>query len=108
MASLEEVEDAIAGRTKQCLDMFERLAESLAYETNEHHSLSPDLQDEFEAYRVWVRNSGACAQDHASLDYRLRDNTPTRRLFLTILDGLNSNLAYCRSRLVSEGTLSVW
>ena len=94
MADPEPVQDAIARATQRCLSSFQQLA-TVVNENPEHYPFSLDLQDELEAYRVWVRNSGALAQDHASLEYRLRENLPTRRLFITILSGLTSNLGRC-------------
>ena len=61
-----------------------------------HQFTVSDLEDEFEQFRVWVRNVGACAADHASLDFRLRDADAIRTTILTILNGLHTSLLHCK------------
>ncbi|MCJ1401112.1 hypothetical protein MMC11_004324 [Xylographa trunciseda] len=67
-----------------------------------HQFTVPDLEDEFEQFRIWVRNVGACAADHASLDFRLRDVAATRTTVLTILSGLQSSLLHCSSIVTGQ------
>ena len=59
-----------------------------------------DLTDEFEVFRAWARTSGAYSDDHASLDYRLRENMVTWRLVISLLEDLLLGLSRCERTLI--------
>ena len=94
MASLEAVQNSVAHDAKNCWEIFQEVI-VLFNDVENRRTISLDFQEEFEGFRVWCRSAGAFAEDHASLDYRLRDNAPTRKLIRTILQGLNSSLSQC-------------
>lgn len=84
----------ISCATEECWDGFRQGLNGLN-QNPEHHQQYLDLADEFEVFRAWARTSGAQSEDHASLDYRLRENPITRKPFLTILEGLVVSLSRC-------------
>ena len=96
MTSSEAIQDLVAKGTKKCWEEFEKLVVSLGKD-EDCRSIRFDFEDEFEGFRVWCRNTGVFAEDRASLDYRVRDNAPTRKLLLTIFQGLASCLTQCKS-----------
>ena len=95
MSDAELLQNVIARATQRCLSSFQQLVTAVIDDA-EQSPFYLDLQDELEAYRVWIRNSGALGEERTSLDYRLRENLPTRKLFLTILSGLTSNIGRCK------------
>ena len=88
------MEQDIARITRQRWEAFHQNANDLG-KIPEHHQQCLDLKDEFEVFRAWARISGARSEDHASLDYRVRENLGTRNLFLTIVEGLVVSLSRC-------------
>ena len=94
MASLEAIQDLVANDAKKCWETFQEVIFLLNDDEN-RRMISLDFQEEFEGFRVWCRSAGAFVEDHASLDYRVRDNAPTRKLVRTILQGLASSLSQC-------------
>ena len=96
VTSMASMEQDISQATRECWDAFHQSVNVLCQSPG-HHQQCLDLKDEFEVFRAWVRTSGARSDDHASLDYRLRENLATRRLFITILEGLVLSLSRCKT-----------
>ena len=94
---MDPMEQDISSATDECWEAFHQSVDMLN-QRPEHPQQYLDLQDEFEVFRAWARTSGARRQDHASLDYRLRENPATKRLFITILEDLVLNLSRCRPK----------
>jgi hypothetical protein len=46
------------------------------------------VEDQFARFRMWAGNIGVFAQDHASLDYRLRESTKGKSVMLGLLETL--------------------
>lgn len=89
------IEQDISRATEDCWEAFHQSVNVLGQISGRHQECL-DLQDEFEVFRAWARTSGARSEDHASLDYRLRENLATKRLFITILEGLVWGLSRCK------------
>lgn len=100
MADLEvyDAKDVIRRRTEECWDKFQILS-SLIHEFEQDlplKSTAQDLDDEFEHFRVWARNLGACSIEQTSLDCYLRDSSTTQATITIVLGGLKSNLDRCK------------
>ena len=86
------MEQNISRTTRECWETIEYTLKELSRDAGCQQQYL-DLQDEFQVFRAWARTSGAYSEDYASLDYRLRENVVTWRLFITILESLLLSLS---------------
>ncbi|KAH7066386.1 hypothetical protein BKA63DRAFT_160945 [Paraphoma chrysanthemicola] len=78
---------------QECIDRFQLLigTEREIGSNNEAEDSSHDvirIEDQFARFKMWAGNIGVFAEDHASLDYRLRDSEETRQCMLSFLHSL--------------------
>jgi hypothetical protein len=59
-----------------------------------------DLEDDYEQFRVWARNLGVFATDHASLDFRLREASDVREGIASLLTSLKSDINSSKDEVV--------
>jgi hypothetical protein len=84
----------IRAAAQDCVDRFHLLigTETEIHSNNEADDTFHDvirIEDQFARFKMWAGNIGAFAEDHASLDYRLRDSEETKQFMLVFLRSLS-------------------
>jgi hypothetical protein len=85
---------AIAGKAKECLDLFFDCLELLKAGNSAQYWTS--LLDQLGRFQIWSSNIGVFADLHASLDYRLREVSDVRDLILRLLTSIDDCLRQCK------------
>lgn len=80
----------IAGRSRRCLELFDRLSSLLDDETSSHFISPAACLDEFGRFRLWANNIGAflSINHRNSLDFRLREASKIRSRIVEFLEDL--------------------
>jgi hypothetical protein len=83
----------IGERSKRCFDLFTETSNAVWHpERGDNDRVNKSISDEFARFRLWVSNIGVFADVQLSLDFRVREITDLRDLFLRHLDTIECRL----------------
>lgn len=82
-------EDTIAARANSVVRLFDLI---ITLEQKPGQQIEDEgtqrIEDQYGRFNIWAGNIGVFADDHASLDYRLRESAKADHFMKELLDGL--------------------
>jgi hypothetical protein len=84
-------EETIAAKARKAVDLFKLLLD-IVPRTSGSDPDAIEFEDQLGRFNIWCTNIGVFAEQHASLDYRLRDSLQATTLMKDLIDGLQRYL----------------
>ncbi|KAF2996328.1 hypothetical protein E8E14_002745 [Neopestalotiopsis sp. 37M] len=94
MSPAQNDDAQIRNQSETCFELFIKISHSphVPKESGLQNNISHGLEDAFSRFRLWISNIGVFADNHSSLDYRVREADEVKVLFLDQLEIIKCRL----------------